>query len=58
MADFITSLTSGVEGIMTLLGKVTTGLLSNDLFAFGVAVAVAVVLIGIVSSLIRRGRRA
>ena len=57
MADFITSITAGVTGVLSMLASVTTSLLANDLFAFGLAIMVTGILIGIVSKLVKRGRR-
>lgn len=56
MATFVETMTTGVTGILSMLGSVTTSLLSNELFAFGLAVLVTSILIGIVSHLVRSGR--
>lgn len=57
MADFATTISTGVTEIMKMLASVTTSLLANDLFAFGLALLITVMLIGVVASLVRRGRR-
>ena len=57
MAEFATTISTGVAEIMKMIASVTTSLLSNDLFAFGVALLIATMLIGVVASLVRRGRQ-
>lgn len=57
MADFATTISTGVTEIMKMLASVTTSLLANDLFAFGLALLITSMLIGVVASLVRRGRR-
>ena len=57
MASFTESLTTGVTAIISMLKTVTSGLLENELFSFGLAVLITVILINVVASLVRRGRR-
>lgn len=57
MAEFAGTISTGVAEIMKMIASVTTSLLSNDLFAFGVALLIATMLIGVVASLVRRGRQ-
>ena len=57
MAEFATSIATCVTEIMKMIASVTTSLLANDLFAFGVALLIATMLIGVVASLVRRGRQ-
>lgn len=57
MAEFAGTISTGVAEIMKMIASVTTSLLGNDLFAFGVALLIATMLIGVVASLVRRGRQ-
>lgn len=57
MTELLASISSGVTEIMKMLGSVTTSLLGNELFAYGLAVLCTSMLIGIVASLVRRGRQ-
>lgn len=57
MTEFLTSVKEIVSGIIEMLGTVTTGLLSNNLFQLGLGIMITTILIGVVSKLVRRGRR-
>mgnify|MGYP000344552040 CR=1 FL=1 len=57
MAEFLEGIATAVGEIVKMMGSVTTGLLSNNLFQLGLAIAITCILIGIVSKLVKKGRR-
>lgn len=52
-----TGITSVISNVMTLLGTVTTGLLSNELFQITIGIVVFIIVMGIVFTLVSKVRR-
>lgn len=52
-----TGITSVISNIMTLLGTITTGLLSNELFQITIGVVVFIIVVGVVFALLSKVRR-
>lgn len=52
-----TGITSVISNIMTLLGTVTTGLLSNELFQITIGIVVFIIVMSIVFTLVSKVRR-
>lgn len=52
-----TGITSVISNVMTLLGTVTTGLLSNELFQITIGIVVFIIVMGIVFTLVTKVRR-
>lgn len=57
MAEFLEGIATAVGEVVKMMGSVTTGLLSNNLYQLGLAIAITCILIGIVSKLVKKGRR-
>lgn len=57
MAEFLEGIGTAVGEVVKMMGSVTTGLLSNNLYQLGLAIAITCILIGIVSKLVKKGRR-
>ena len=52
-----TGITSSIEKIVPLIGTVTTGLLSNELFQIMIGIVVFMIILGIVLTLTAKIRR-
>lgn len=52
-----TGITSVISNIMTLLGTVTTGLLSNEIFQLTIGIVVFIIVVGVVLTLVTKFRR-